>query len=132
MKTFLGLAVLCCLVAPAHAHHSFAMFDLEKTATLNGTVKEMQWINPHSWLQVYATDAAGKQVEWSFESVNPSGLYQRGWRASCIKPGGKITVTYNPLRDGRPGGSLVGAVLADGTRLSTARTPDPAPTKDGK
>lgn len=109
----------------AFAHHSFAMFDNSKTVTIEGTIKELQLVNPHSWLQVMAKDDSGKVVEWSFEAGGPQQLYREGWRKSAIHAGDKITVMMHPLRDGRAGGSLVGAVLADGTHVGSAGTGDP-------
>ena len=48
---------------PALAHHSFAMFDQNKVNTLTGTVKQLEWVNPHAWLQIEITDANGKVIE---------------------------------------------------------------------
>jgi Family of unknown function (DUF6152) len=122
------------IVAPvAFAHHSFAMFDQTKTVTIEGTVKELQLVNPHSWLQILVTDSSGKVTEWSFEAGGPQSLYRQGFKKSSVRPGDKISVEMHPLRDGRPGGSLVGATLADGTHVSTgigvppAANPSPAP-----
>ena len=54
--------------APAIAHHSFAMFDDTKTVTLSGTVKEFEWVNPHSWLRVMVNDEkTGKPAVWALE-----------------------------------------------------------------
>ena len=56
------------LTAPAIAHHSFAMFDAEQTITYQGTVKEFEWRNPHSWLRVMVNDEeTGKPVPWALE-----------------------------------------------------------------
>jgi hypothetical protein len=121
----LALSLGCLLgtvVPPSEAHHSFAMFDLGRSEALEGRVKEMQWVNPHAWLQVMVKGADGKEVEWSFESTTPSALYAQGWRKSAVRTGDPITVTFHPLQDGRPGGSLVSAVLADGTKLPLAGT----------
>lgn len=128
MTPFVRLAVLGVMAAPwaLQAHHSFAMFDLDRTTSVSGTIKEMQWVNPHAWLQVNVPDASGKVVEWSFESGNPSGLYKLGWRQSALKSGDRITVRFHPLRDGRPGGSLAGVTLADGTQLPAERGQQPA------
>ena len=104
-------------VAPAMAHHSFAMFDIDKKLELKATVKEFEWTNPHSWLVVLATDEQGKAVEWSLETNSPGKLARAGWRADSVSPGDKITVTLHPLKDGGPGGQLVSVVLPDGRPL---------------
>ena len=116
--------VLALAAGPAWAHHSFAMFDLTKNQTISGVIKDLDWTNPHSWLDVVATDSTGKAVTWGFEAGSPSTLYKAGWRVSAIHAGDKISVTFHPLRDGGPGGSLLGATLADGTVLAAmARRP---------
>ena len=68
-KTF-GLAVLATTMfaAQALAHHSFSMFDQEKVVKLDGTVKELEWTNPHSWLRIMVEDQATHQPrQWSIE-----------------------------------------------------------------
>lgn len=103
---------------PAQAHHSMAMFDSGKQVTVAGTVREFQWTNPHSYIQLMAPEAGGtKVVEWSFELGAPMYLYARGWRPKTLKAGDKITVTYYPLRSGQPGGMVVDIVTADGKKL---------------
>ncbi len=118
-------ALLCC--TPLLAHHSFAAFDMGKTITVSGVVKEFQWLNPHSWIQMVVTDASGNAVEWSIEMSAPSSLVRQGWKPKTLKPGDQITVVTHPLRDGRPGGSLVSLTLADGTRIGGSPTGDAAP-----
>lgn len=102
-------------VASASAHHSAAMFDGTKEVTLVGTVKEFQFTNPHSWIQLLVPDADGKVVEWSLETAGVSSLYRRGIRASSLKPGDKISVVANPLTNGSPGGNVRSVTKADGT-----------------
>jgi hypothetical protein len=109
MKTaiFSAAAVLTVFAATASAHHSFAMFDQAKEVTLDGTLKELQWTNPHIWVQVMAKDpASGKEVEWSIEGGSPNGLSRRGWSRNMMKAGDKLTVIIHPLKNGDHGGSL--------------------------
>jgi hypothetical protein len=105
------------LAGIAQAHHSYAMFDLSKTATLDGTVKEFQWTNPHAWIEVITLTADGPK-QYSIEGNNLRVLGSAGWKFNTLKPGDKITVVINPLRDGAPGGSLVSATLEDGRTLN--------------
>ena len=105
------------LAAPAFAHHSFAMFDADKTVTMEGTVKEFEWTNPHSWIRVMVQNAAGKPLEWAVEMGSPSQNAQRGWTATTVKPGDKITLTIHPLKDGSRGGQFMAAVLPNGQKL---------------
>ena len=120
-----GLTALAILLSAASgfAHHSFAAFEMQKFVTLDGTVKDFQWRNPHSWIQMMVTDASGNAVEWSIEMSSPSGLSRQGWKPKTLQPGDKITVVMHPLRDGKAGGSFVTGTLADGTKLGGSPTP---------
>ena len=107
----------------AFAHHSHAMFDTEKQVTLTGVVKEFQWNNPHCWIQLLVTDPNdpnAEPVEWAVELGAPIQLLRHGWKPGTLKPGDKITVVVNPLRDGRSGGQLVSATGPDGKPIGTA------------
>jgi len=99
----------------AMAHHSFAMFDrsVEKVAT--GTVARWQFNAPHSWLYLNVKSADGTETLWSFEGSAPPSLLTRGITGSTFEPGATVTVSYCPLKDGRPGGGLGWARLANGT-----------------
>jgi len=113
-------ALLVCLAVaaqPSAAHHSFAMFDQEKVITLHGTVKEFQWMNPHSWIQLMVPGEGGKVAEWSVEMSGPGGLARKGWKPRTLKQGDKVTVVIHPLRDGGLGGSFVSVVLPSGESL---------------
>jgi hypothetical protein len=123
-STILALAGASMLVAaaPASAHHSYAMFDREKTVTLVGTIKEFQWTNPHSWIQIEVTDDKGVATEWSIESLSTGTLSRMGWRPSTFQPGDKVTVVIWPMKDGSPGGSFDGAILANGQPLGNVQT----------
>ena len=103
--------------ATAFAHHSGAMFESEKTVTLNGTVKEFEYTNPHSWLWVVVKDEKGEETLWGFEAEGPSTLMRAGIKRNSLQPGDVVTVTARPLRDGRPAGAWVSVTKADGTVL---------------
>ena len=111
------LIAAAALLAPAHAgaHHSAAMFDDAKVVELTGTVKELQWANPHIWLQVIVDDK-GKKTEWSIEGGSPNSLSRQGWRATTFKPGDVVTVRLSPMKDGSPGGNFIGAKFASDGR----------------
>jgi hypothetical protein len=105
---FCTLLATLIVVAPlAMAHHSFAAFDDTKQVTLKGTVREFQWTNPHSWLQLNVVDADGKTAEWSIEMLSPNVLRRMGWTKSSVKAGDEVTVVIHPLRTGAPGGNMV-------------------------
>jgi len=94
---------------PALAHHSFALFDAQKSMTLEGRVKQFQWTNPHTWIQLMVVDAAGKEAEWSIEASSAITMSRQGWTRVALKPGDHVTVVIHPLKDGTRGGSLVSA-----------------------
>ena len=124
MRFQFGLAAALAVMAagvPAQAHHSFAMFDLQKQVTVSGTVRQFQWTNPHAYIQLVAKDASGNDVEWSMEMGAPMYLYARGWRPGTLKAGQFITVTLNPLRNGKPGGVVRDVTTADGKSIGTNR-----------
>jgi Family of unknown function (DUF6152) len=102
------------------AHHSFAMFDQEKETKLVGTIKEVQWTNPHIWVQVMVPDASGKAMEWSIEGGSPNGLSHQGWKRSSLKAGDHVEVVIHPLKNGEKGGSLM-RVSVDGKQVGTGR-----------
>ena len=116
----IGLAALAAaaFAAPALAHHSFAMFDADKTVSMKGVVKEFEWVNPHSWLRVTVDDkATGRPAQWAFEMGSPGQQAQRGWKPDSVKPGDKVTVSFHPLKDGSRGGQLLSAALPNGQQL---------------
>lgn len=108
------------LVGVAQAHHSFAMFDFQKTVTVEGTVKDFQWTMPHVWIDVMVQTPDGL-TQYGVEALAIPILKGAGWTFNTLKPGDKITIVLNPLRSGAPGGSLVSAELADGRILGTTR-----------
>ena len=116
----LSVALIVCLAslaASVSAHHSPAMFDMQKRVTLTGTVREFQWTNPHSYIQLVVKDKAGKDVEWSLEMAAPTYLYNNGWRPSTLKRGDTIVATIAPLAKGTPGGLVIMVTTADGRKL---------------
>jgi hypothetical protein len=110
-------AVLLAVGPLAFAHHSFAMFDSSKETSVQGTVKEFQWTNPHSFIELTTANDAGGTDLWSIELNSPNNLKRQGWKSTSIKPGDKVTLMFNPLRDGRKGGLFISVILPDGTVL---------------
>ena len=122
-KKLLLSVLLAGIALPVLAHHSFSMFDDKKEVVLKGEVKEFQWSNPHTWIQLNVTDASGKVVEWSIEGGSPNLVGRQGWKRNTFKPGDKVEITVHPMRDGQPGGSFMRAVLPDGRRLGGDQIP---------
>lgn len=105
------------LTGTVSAHHSGAAVDRSRTLSIEGEVKEWNWANPHTWLQVYAPHEADDKTVWSFEATAATLLARQGYRRTTMAPGDKVTVTFNPYRGGEPGGGLQGVKLGDGTTL---------------
>jgi hypothetical protein len=94
------LLTLCLgLALPVAAHHSGAAFDRDKSVTVVGTVKSVEWTSPHARLKVDAKDEKGADVVWDFELPSPVTLTRRGWTKSALMPGDKVTVTGAPARE---------------------------------
>jgi hypothetical protein len=120
LKTrFFWAAIGCTLAMSATAHHSGAMFDRSKTVTLQGTVKDFQFTNPHVWILLLVPEKDGKVVEWDIEASAPARLVKWGISGETVHNGDKITLNMHPLKDGRKGGSLVDITFANGTHATT-------------
>jgi hypothetical protein len=122
---FIGLAALAAS-GVGSAHHSFAMFDDSKEVVLTGVVKEFQWTNPHTFVQLEVKGPDGAVVEWSIEGSSPNGLARIGWKRTSIKAGDQLAITINPLRNGDHGGNFVLAKFPDGRVLSRREAPAPS------
>ena len=114
-------------VAPALAHHSFAMFDADSKVTLEGIVKEFQWTNPHAWIMLTVAGGDGKAEPWAIEMNGPSGLVRQGWKPKTLTPGMPVTLTIHPLKDGTHGGQFLTVTLPDGTQLGNPNREPAAP-----
>jgi len=112
-----ALAVILLAAGTASAHHSFAMFDTTKTVTVEGTVKEVSYANPHIWVTMVVMDAQNQAQTWGMEGGNLGGLYRMGWTKDTVKAGDKIKMLVHPLKDGTPGGQIMRVTLADGRVL---------------
>lgn len=102
------------VVSPALSHHSHAMFDHAKEVSVTGTVTQLVFRNPHVFLYIDVKSEKGEMVNYWVEMSNIPNMIRRGIGQTTFKPGDKVTVNLHPLRDGRPGGSYVTIVGADG------------------
>jgi Family of unknown function (DUF6152) len=104
----LALASATAIVAPpASAHHSYAMFAVTKQVSVEGTVKQFMWTNPHSWIRLEVLDSSGKPQEWAVEMSSLTILVARGWNPKTVQPGDKVRMTVHPMKSGLPGGDFV-------------------------
>jgi hypothetical protein len=102
LASFAFLAALC-LSAAVHAHHSHGNYDLTKWTTMEGEVKEVHLLVPHSWVYLDVKDAKGEVITWALEATGPSGLTQVGVKREDVRPGDRIKVRCHLLRDGSNG-----------------------------
>lgn len=93
---------------PATAHHSFALFDVEKHVMLEGKVKKFEWTNPHSWITLEVAGINNQPEEWMIELPAAAALVREGWNKNFVKAGERISVRINPLKNGAKGGALEG------------------------
>ena len=116
----LALLALVAMGSSLQAHHSFAMFEMDKDVTYVGTVMEYRWINPHTHI-VLKIDA-GPGVDpatvgtWDVEGGSTNIMGRQGWTRATYKPGDKMTMVGHPMRDGSKGISLFYAIK-DGKKM---------------
>ena len=115
----LASIIVAAPMTSVEAHHAFARFDSNREVTLQGTVKEFQWTNPHAWI-VLTVDRKGRPEQWAIEMSGSSGLAREGWQPKTLTPGMAVTATIRPLRDGTNGGQFLEITLPDGTMLGRA------------
>jgi hypothetical protein len=122
MRRTLALALVpaVLLAGSASAHHSFAMFDPAKVITLQGRVREFRWVNPHVSLFVEVAGPESQGGVWSVELTSPGNLTRLGWSRQALKPGDRVAVDINPLRDGQHGGGFRKATLLDSGQVLQA------------
>lgn len=110
-----GLVVMCGAVFawPALAHHSHGNYQMTEYTYLEGTIKEIHWINPHSWIYLEVIGDDGEAALWAMEGNSVGQLRRRGWTEENIKGGDRISVRCHQLRDGS-NGCLLGFVTPEG------------------
>jgi hypothetical protein len=121
-----GVLALVLTAGIASAHHSTAMFDMQHTVTVSGTVTQFDWTNPHTfiWMDVL-NPSSGATEHWSVEGMSPNYLSRNGWSRHTLKPGDKIGMQVHLLKDGRKGGFCATVTLPDGKTLRNLPGPPP-------
>lgn len=123
MPSVVGRSALVLLVAiaagvtPVRAHHSFSMFDTASPITISGVVSNVEWTNPHVYIELDLADPVKGAKHWSIELGSPSILQRGGWKFNSVKKGDKVTAVVSPLKNGEPGSLLTRITLPDGRVL---------------
>src|ERR1700689_1057047 len=121
----IGLILLFLVSIPSWAHHGASEYDMTKIVSLSGTVKELQFVNPHTLLSFSVKDDSGKVMEWQGELPSPNLLSRRGWSRSTLKPGDQVTVIGSPAKNGEKGMQGKKLVFPNGHELpGTVLPPD--------
>ena len=115
----LALAFAATIAGPALAHHSAAMFDFAHPLTLEGTVKEYNWTNPHISVDLVVDGKDGAPARtWTIEASSVGVMSRAGWSKRTLQPGDKIKILFSPLRDGGAAGSIISVTLASGKTIT--------------
>jgi hypothetical protein len=120
MNAYVKIAAAAAFVGagiPAVAHHSNSAYQVDQIVTLEGTVKEWRWMNPHTWLVMTVEGEDGTTREWAVEGRPPGILGRAGWSSASLRPGERVTVHASPAKNGDPEGIIARVTKADGTIL---------------
>ena len=109
--TIVSIVALATLV-PAWAHHSHQNYLRAEYLQLSGTVREVHWINPHSWIYLEVAGTTEPSIVWALEGGSATALTRNGWTQDMVKVGDEIDVRCHPLKDGSSG-CLLGFVTGD-------------------
>src|SRR4029079_8646396 len=102
LSATLAAILIAAVAGQASAHHSFSAFNTTEQKTVVGTVKKVEWTNPHIWIYIAVVNDKARVDVLRLERMSPNYLERRDWTRTTLKVGDKITVTFNPLRNGDP------------------------------
>lgn len=120
-RNLLAVLILAAIAAPAFGHHSeIAQFDPNDPVKVTGTIKAVEWQNPHVWFYVDVKEENGSITTWGFATAPPGALMRRGITKEALKIGAVINVEGSRATDGSNNASGRRVTFADGTNLFTA------------
>jgi hypothetical protein len=107
------------LTTTVSAHHSFkAEFDATQPVTLKGTVRRVEWVNPHAWIYLDVEAPDGTVTTWAIEGSTPGALMRKTVRKADLPPGAVITVQGYRARSGEPKANGRELTLPDGRHVA--------------
>ena len=112
-RTGPALLLFLVLTTTLGAHHSHGNYNMTEYTILKGVVKEVHWINPHTWIYLEVKDEKGEPAVWALEGASVIQVERRGWKKDMIKIGSTIGVRCHQLRDGSSG-CLLGFITLEG------------------
>jgi hypothetical protein len=121
--SFLLAAAFFLASASGFAHHGTSEYDGSKTVSIHGTVKELQYVNPHALIVFSVKDDSGQVSEWQAELQSPNLLSRRGWSRSTLKPGDDVIITGHPVKNGAKAMAAQKVVFADGRETPSMGLP---------
>ena len=116
--------IACAMMSPVFAHHSFVGYDMSKTLTTRGVLKEFRWGAPHSSAVFTIKDGNGKDVDMVIASATPTMFVKQGFTPRDFKVGEEMEIAWHPARNGNLGGALAGITLADGRKFKDTEFQD--------
>jgi len=117
LKLGITLAAFLATVPFLAAHHGLAAFDTTHIITMQGTITDFKWINPHAYVYADLTDANGKVANWSLECGSLAMLSRFGWSPTVLKRGDRVTVRGFVAKDHSAYMSLQKVDLPNGKSL---------------
>ena len=119
MRSTILLVAGALVVVPAAGHHSDAAIDINSVVTVEGTVTEYSWRNPHVYFTVETDGEDGERVEWTVQMAGSITVSRMGWTAESLSVGERVAVRLHPARDGRTYG-LFDSIDKEGVALPTS------------
>ena len=123
IRNLVAVFILLAIAAPVFAHHSEAAeYDSTKPVKITGTIKKVEWQNPHIWFYVEVKDENGNVTTWGFSAAPPGSLMRRGITKDNFPIGAVINVTGSRARDGSNNASSHTVTFADGKNVMTSNS----------
>jgi hypothetical protein len=103
LTAWAAAAVLATMTETAAAHHSMSIYEFLST-TIEGTVQQFKYINPHSILVLKVTGKDGTPAIWYLEGDAPAMLDRDGFSTDMFHAGDRLKLGIHRLRSGQNGG----------------------------